>query len=171
MRVKRLDKKLKLQALTLLSRLAYQHIQVGMIRTDDKYRYKWEVISDKTWNQHLNNVSKLTLSTKLRSFQYRLINFALTTNRELYRWKMKALPLCYFCGKYEETYTHIFMQCELVQKRIWRPLSRWLDYYCNITLDIDAYEYIFSVYKDVFSSMVNTIILIVKQYLCHQMPK
>ena len=72
---------------------------------------------------------RLTLSTKLRSFQYRLINFAIVTNVQLCKWKVKDSPKCTFCNDKEETYLHLFAQCQTVHNYLWMPLQKWLNYF------------------------------------------
>ena len=46
----------------------------------------------------------ISLSTKLRSFLYRLLHFALMTNDKLYEWKVVDSKLCTFCSVEPETY-------------------------------------------------------------------
>ena len=137
---------------------------------DTKTRYKWEVIlnkeiPDNSWRDMYYTVKKLTLSTKLRSFQFRLTNRILVTNVQLQLWKIKSSNTCTFCNKYSEDYVHLFVNCQKVRSILWYPLSKWLSYFCNIDLDIDEYKIIFNQYKDSFPAMVNTIILITKHYI------
>ena len=72
-------------------------------KRDDYLRQKWEKITDKeitnnTWLK-ISQVKKLTTSTKLQSFQYHLINHAIITNIDRFRWKMSNTDLCEFCKK------------------------------------------------------------------------
>ena len=110
-------------------------------------------------------IKKVTLSTKLRSFQYRLINFALITNVQLSDWKIVAVNTCTFCSKYPEHYLHLFCHCTHVVNKIWKSLRKWLKYFCNIDLELEPQEIIFSCYKDSFQDMVNVIILIMKHFI------
>ena len=133
-------------------------------------RYKWEQelqneILDTVWSKIIINIDKLTLSSNLRAFQYRLVNRAIVTNIHLYKWKIKTSENCDFCANDREKYTHLFYDCPVVQKKIWLPMRKWLSYFCNINLDVDAYQVIFNMYKDSFASMVNTIILIIKHFI------
>ena len=59
-----------------------------------------------------------------------------------------------------------FASVRWLKNRIWTPLSRWLDYFCCIELDINnPYEILFNCYKGPFAVMTNTIILIAKHYI------
>ena len=57
---------------------------------------------------------KTTLHTKLREFQYKILNRILYTNEMLFKFKKVDSPLCYFCGKELETLEHLFFCCPRV---------------------------------------------------------
>ena len=57
---------------------------------------------------------KTTLHTKLREFQYKILNRILYTNDMLFKFKKVDSPLCYFCGKELETLEHLFFCCPKV---------------------------------------------------------
>ena len=111
--------------------------------------------SEKVWDNLYINVMKLTNSTKLRIFQYKIINRYLTTNINVARWDKNTSPLCSFCKDNEESLLHLFVQCKTVNK-IWSALARWLYYYCNVQLIIEPQVILFNMYKDSFQDMVNT---------------
>ena len=48
---------------------------------------------------------------KLRSFQYRLINWAVITNIHMQYWDQNIDNKCTFCKINEETYRHLFLEC------------------------------------------------------------
>ena len=152
------------------SKYIYWKVMDAQRSCDDKYRSKWEEmlnveIDGKTWKQNFSNIVKLTLSTKLCSFQYKLSNFALVTNKELFTWGIKPNNRCTFCNSQEENYLHLFVKCEIVRKSIWKPLIRWLDYYCYIEFTSDPLDILFCTFKGLFAKLVNTVILIAKYYI------
>ena len=104
------------------------------------------------------------MHTKLWYLQYRLVHRILTTNVTRNIYDKQISPLCTFCEKVNETYKHLFYECEYVMK-LWLKLSKWLDYFCYIQFVPDYYEIIFNRYKDAFKALVNTVILITKQYI------
>lgn len=73
-------------------------------------------------------IRKLTVSTKLRYFQYRILVRALTMNIRVAKWDSSVSPMCTFCNGFLETTVHMFAQCEIVQKKIWNPLKKWFQY-------------------------------------------
>ena len=98
---------------------------------------------------------------KYRSFQYRLINRAVSTNIHLFRWGIKESAECTFCDHQQETYYHLFYECSPVQDLIQYMCSKWGDDSCNPT------------YKNVILNsvhenpkhVVNCVCVILKQYV------
>ena len=138
----------------------YRILLQGTMKQDDQIRYKWEKIldmeiSEGSWRR-IANVKRITMNTKLQAFQYRLINHAIVTNSNLYKWKKILSDKCYYCKEYEEMVTHLFVKCQNVQQKIWLPLTKWLDNFCYIKLPIDSYTIVFNEYKDSFPVLVNT---------------
>ena len=113
----------------------------------------------------MSHLKALTTSTKLQAFQYRLLNSAITTNIDLYRWKMRLNEKCTFCDSCPETVTQKLVLCPTVVRKIWIPLKRWLYNFCFITLELDPYEIIFNKYRDSFPDLVNTILTLTKQFI------
>eukprot|EP00057_Strongylocentrotus_purpuratus_P026288 XP_011680762.1 PREDICTED: uncharacterized protein LOC583642 [Strongylocentrotus purpuratus] len=66
---------------------------------------------------HVNNF-KCTISTRIRSFYFKLFHRAIGLNEFLYKIKRKVSPNCSFCNTDPETYSHIFVECPNV-KPIW----------------------------------------------------
>ena len=69
---------------------------------------------------------RCTLDNRLREFQYKLLCNIIYVNRHLYRFKFIPCDTCSFCGKDEETYQHIFLECSIV-KNIWKQCGDILD--------------------------------------------
>ena len=53
----------------------------------------------------------VTVSTKLRVFQYKILNNILFANKMVSKFKKVESPLCYFCKDEDETYIHLFHRC------------------------------------------------------------
>ena len=58
---------------------------------------------------------RATLSTKLREFQYKILNRILYTNDMIFKFKKIESPLCYFCENVIETIEHFLLLCPRVQ--------------------------------------------------------
>ena len=79
--------------------------------------YKWQKrvdpdITSDTLIKALRDGWKVTNIAKLRSFHYRIITQSLVTNVQLYYYKIKMSKNCTFCGEYEETVRHLFVDCQ-----------------------------------------------------------
>ena len=53
----------------------------------------------------------VTVNTKLRVFQYKILNNILFVNKMLFKFSKVESPLCYFCKAEDETYIHLFHRC------------------------------------------------------------
>ena len=66
--------------------------------------------------------SKVTISTKLRDFQFRLLHNRIPTNKELYKWKIKDSNKCGFCNETDNIF-HSLFYCKEIRK-IWDDLPQ-----------------------------------------------
>ena len=57
----------------------------------------------------------VTLDTKLRTFQYKLLNRIVFTNDKLFRFNIVESPLCTFCTVVEESLEHLLFFCGVKQ--------------------------------------------------------
>ena len=119
------------------------------------------------WQKLYLDVMKLTSSTKLRFFQFRIINKYLPTNVLVSKWDRTVSSLCSFCSQADETLLHLFVECSHVIK-IWSMLKKWLYHFCFVEIAIDPVQILLNKYKEAFTDMVNTIILITKYYIYTQ---
>ncbi len=75
----------------------------------------------------VNSFQKLyasTISTKIRSFQYRMIHRIIGINAKLCRWGIQISNLCDLCKSQEETYHHLFYECGKVVP-FWTSVKAW----------------------------------------------
>lgn len=121
---------------------------------------------EQSWNRVCMAAIKTSICPKLRFFQYRLTHRKLTTNYLRSKYDASASPLCIFCNYHNETVSHMLWHCPKVQS-FWKNLFKWLKYTCKIDLlkDIDAYQLLLNMYKGKHGQLINTILLITKQYI------
>ena len=137
-----------------------------------KIRFYWEnlfqiEILDKNWNEAYSKVMKITNCTKLRFFQYRLMNKYIITNYHVNRWNSSVSDKCTFCKEEVETYSHLFVTCKIVMK-LWNNLKRWLKHFSVIDLEVEVSVILLNMYKDSFSDLVNMLLLITKYFIYAQ---
>ena len=74
----------------------------------------------------------MTLDTRTRMFQYKLLNRIVYTNKLLHKIKLSDTSLCTFCGEYEESLEHLFLHCQF-SKNFWMQIVSWLNEF-NVTI-------------------------------------
>ena len=135
----------------------------------DKLQKRWrrEFPEDEEVNiqECAHRVWKTSNVPKFQSFQYRLMNRAVITNTDLERWKIKDTSMCSLCGKSEETYKHLFYECEYAQR-----IRHHIKIVCNelapnIPLDTSYRNVMCDSIAENPRSVCNEINLCAKQYI------
>jgi len=121
------------------------------------YTFDWEKIYQLPY--------KVTLETKSREFQYKLLNSFLYTNTILHKMKLVSSPLCSLCANENESLEHLFYNCPFVQP-FWSSLRETLtNVYINMNV-LSCEDIIFGVFNiSEDSNIINHIILLAKQYI------
>ena len=103
---------------------------------------------------------RAVICCKHREFQYKSLHGAVYTKYHLYRFGFVSDKLCSFCKKEEETYSHMFLFCEQVQ-RTWQEMINKLKLR---EIDISNWDLIFIGIKGNSHriKMCNSIIFIMK---------
>lgn len=157
--------------------------------TTDVYSYlisrKTDILKKKhTWENRLNvqlddqeffdlfkNVSLVTIATKYRDFQFRLLHNAVITNKHLYRYKMRDDNLCSFCALAEESILHLFFECTYVAQ-LWSDIKCYIDNKTAVSIsnncEWSAECIFFNCVHPTPSHVVNLIVVITKQYIYRQ---
>jgi len=77
---------------------------------------------------------KLTIDTKLRSFQYKYLMYILLINEKLFKYGMIESSLCDFCSTPIETNTHLFWEC-IHKQQFWCQINNCLNEKPNTSSD------------------------------------
>lgn len=108
---------------------------------------------------------RTTLSTKLREFQYKILNRILYTNQLLYKIGKAESPLCYFCQSELETLEHLLFKCPRI-KEFWFEVYLLLSNQNIVSAPFDIKDIIFGVYESNSNVLlINQIILNGKYYI------
>ena len=70
------------------------------------------------WKEIYSLPFTVTIETKIREFQYNILNNIVFTNQKLFKLKMIESPLCTFCKRETESLEHLFFNC-YVTKFFW----------------------------------------------------
>ena len=120
------------------------------------------------WKNIYQLPGRVTLDTRTRAFQYKILNRILYTNRILCKMKLVPSPLCTFCGDHEETLEHLFINCTF-SKKFWLSVITWLNGYDMKIDKLDEITILFGIPdNNPDNYLLNHIIIMGKQtiYLC-----
>ena len=67
---------------------------------------------------------KVTIDTRMRIFQYKILNNILYLNRQLFCMNLVDSSFCSLCGHCVETVTHLFLSCT-VSQGLWDEITKW----------------------------------------------
>ena len=128
-------------------------------------------ISDKysdtiiNWKKVYSLPFRTTLDSKLREFQYKILNNIVFTNDKLFRFGLSQSPNCTFCNEEPESLEHLLSRCK-VSSEFWKEVLSWLKEY-NIVLksfnEISLFLRIFEESEDFF--LINHVMLLGKYYI------
>lgn len=138
----------------------------------NKQRIRWQVwLNESIEKQEFLNafdaICVVTISTKLRDFQYRLLHNLIVTNHNLKVWGNREDDLCSFCESAKEHTLHLFIRCPEVAK-VWDVLHSWMLARIGnqemTQLDWSEKSIMLNQVHCSFGHVVNAIVLIAKQY-------
>ena len=135
-----------------------------------KTRAKWselvgETIEETEWQKIMCIPWETTVETKLRSFQYHIINRSLITNKNLYQWKLVESELCNFCKTNIESIEHLLFECKEVVK-LWSEVIEKLGKYIDAQQIANNLKTIVcGINCTVNYKLINHLLLIVKKYI------
>ena len=86
---------------------------------------------DFDWTKIYDLPRKTTVDTRLRVFQYKILNNVLYLNEKLIHFGLVDSEKCRFCLVSNETPTHIFSECPIV-KELWNCLCDVLKDYVSL---------------------------------------
>ena len=129
-------------------------------------------MSMKTFNKHFSNIYKITTVSKLRSFQYRLLYWALVLNRFLSICNIIVSDECTFCNQYSETLEHVFLFCTIVKnfyEEIFKEITTIVPEFSTNEIELSDENIVYNCIHAKPGNIFNFILLVAKQYIyrCH----
>ena len=119
--------------------------------------------------EHLR-IYKQSNVPKYRSFQYRILQRGLVTNKHLYYWGIKSSKDCTFCQNEAESISHMLCFCPEVLK-LWDSIIEFYKNKYSIRNELIQFSGINVILNKLISDpnhIVNLICLITKQYIYRQ---
>ena len=117
------------------------------------------------WKKLYSLAFETALDTKLREFQYKILNLIIFTIEKLYRFKMVDSPLCAFCNAEDESLEHLLYFCK-ASTFFWKELLSWIAVEANIVLNASLLDILFGKF-DLENDflLVNHILLLAKYFI------
>ena len=116
------------------------------------------------WERIYSLPFKVTLDTKLREFQYKILHRICYTNDMLFKFRIVDSPLCYFCGEEMETLEHFFFFCDRVRS-FWKELNTILKLQKITSSSFDIKDVIFGLFHPENNSILVNYILESKYFI------
>ena len=136
----------------LQARSLYDHLISKMSATPTAMKKYNETYNTENFQLDWEKIYSLSfqtkLDTKLREFQYKVLNRICYTNKMLFKFRIVDSPLCYFCNEEIETLEHFFFYCERV-RIFWNEVNNILQPQKLFSIPFDV--------KDIFFGMAHTV--------------
>ena len=120
-------------------------------------------ITEKEMSEYFTLNFLCTNENKMRSFQYKILQRSLTTNKFLNICKIGE-DKCYFCKTEVETLEHLFWDCSKI-KKFWASVVELLEPYIKLHDIIDNKSVLLGTKYGQNNILVNHIINIIKNYI------
>ena len=125
---------------------------------------KFNIEDQKTWSSVYLLPASTTLDTKIRMFQYKILNNILYLNQKLYHMNLVASPLCSLCKREFETIFHLFLKCES-SKRLWSEIQKWSSHTITLPQLSEKIVYLGWFSNDPQTILINHILLLYEYFL------
>ena len=106
---------------------AFKILTRPLVKTPTSQK-SWEKVlcgQDLDWASIYMISRMVTVESKLRIFQYKVLNHILYLNDRFYKMGIVQTPLYSLCKQEKETMIHLLSQCN-VTRQLWCSLSGWL---------------------------------------------
>ena len=111
------------------SKFFYKEMIKKITTTPVKAQEKWNIYLEEDlgefWKGYYTLPFKISIDTRLRAFQMKILHRTLPLNKWLFKCKLKETPTCTFCNIYNETIEHLLWECNF-SKNIWIKISNWI---------------------------------------------
>ena len=157
---------------TKTSKIVYQELCSDMSNLSNKANY-WNnkigtSLTVKEMQETVAMANRLTISTALRDFHFRLTTNLLVFNKQLYEWGKRTCDRCTFCELQVETNIHLFWECKITTSLLTKALSYYNDLFPNVVLEWNLVNFLCSKIAKPVDHVVNLMSLLLKRYIYNQ---
>ena len=150
-------------------RTYYHHAQTNNIasleRSFNKHRQYMNDFLMEDFEQSFEIMYQCTRSTKLLDFQYRLLHFSITTNKEAHHYfRVIDNDRCTFCSINQENIHHLMLHCRH-SRDIWDRLQDFLFARTGILIPFDEKDKMFGNLHFPYFKLYNHLMILTKQFI------
>ena len=108
-----------------------KEVFLDLIRKTEKppvSKFKYEQLfptHDLPWKDIYLLPRSVTLDSKMKEFQYKVLSRILYANKALHKMGIVNLPACTFCQVSDESLEHLFLHCP-ISSVFWLSVAKWL---------------------------------------------
>lgn len=146
-----------------------------MIKNEDaarRYMLRWQLSLDTQINyrkylRSFAGIIKVTISTMLRDFQYRVLLGKIFTNDILYKWGKLDSDVCTLCNIERDSLVHMLITCDKI-KNIWNEFTAYIETKYPADAAVCTMDPINIVCNNVhpgLGNVINLLTLVTKQYI------
>ena len=121
-------------------------------------------VANEDWKRNYTLAEKVTIDTRMRIFQYKILNNILYLNRQLFRMKLVDSPFCSLRGHCVKTVTHLFLSCTVSQE-LWDEIIEWSRSCMLLPKLTEQIIYLGWFQDSSYNILINHIILLFKQFI------
>jgi len=146
------------------SKLIYTNLMKEQLTFPENLLEKWKrdlpnenaEITNKMMSKSFKMIHQCTTATRLRNFQFRLLDKITGINDKLYSWGIKDSYLCDLCQQERQTFIHLFCTCEKAQ-RLWSEIKLWTRQTTGYVLETTPSRIIFGTQKNAVLDLIMNI--------------
>ena len=91
---------------------------------DKNFSQKFDISNQNIWRSVYLLSARASIESKIRMFQYKILNNVLYLNQRLSDMNIVGSSLCSHCKKEPETISHLLSNCTFSQK-LWSNTQKW----------------------------------------------
>ena len=117
------------------------------------------------WKKVYSLPFRTTLDSKLREFQYKILNNIVFTNDKLFSFGLSQSPNCTFCNEEPESLEHLLSRCK-VSSEFWKQVLSWLKENNIVIESFNEIGLFFGIFEEMEDFLViNHVMLLGKYYI------
>ena len=125
---------------------------------------KFDISNQNTWRSVYLISARASIESKIRMFQYKILNNVLYLNQRLSDMNIVGSLLCSQCNREPETISHLFLYYNFSQQ-LWSDIQKWCSPIFNLPNLSEKIVFLGYLNEETKNILINRIILLYKYFL------